>query len=94
MIQFASPWLLLLLLGIPVLMVARYGNLRWRRPATLRYSNVQQIAFQGRSWRLMLQPLLPILRWLSLALLYSITYLSLRSLRRTMIQDDIEISMN
>ncbi|MEM7130805.1 MAG: VWA domain-containing protein [Chloroflexota bacterium] len=68
MIEFASPWYLLLLLGIPLLAMARYGHWRWRQPAALRYSSVKQLAFEGRTWRQLLQPLLPIMRWLALGL--------------------------
>lgn len=68
-LNFASPWLLLLLL-VPVALAARmvWG---WRRsqPATLQYSDIRLTANLGPSWRQRLQFMIPILRLLALALL-------------------------
>ncbi|MBE2197305.1 MAG: VWA domain-containing protein [Anaerolinea sp.] len=63
--QFASPWLLLLLLLIPglALLAAR------RRPAALRYADVGLAQTAVTSWRITLRPMLMGLRWLALALL-------------------------
>lgn len=67
-LQFASPWFLLLLGLIPLLFVARTRILNERQQATLRYPSVTIVTSQDRSWRLMLQPLLPTLRLLAVAL--------------------------
>lgn len=57
------PWLLLLVLLIPVLIYFRYG--RRRRPA-LRFSDGGQLARIPPSWAVLAQPLLPVLYGLGL----------------------------
>ena len=52
------PWLLLLVLLIPLLVYLRYGA---RRRPTLRFSNGSALERLPRSWAVVLQPMLPVL---------------------------------
>jgi Ca-activated chloride channel family protein len=65
MFRFANPLFLLLLLVIPLFMWWS-GRVR---PAGLRYGDVGLVKAAVSSWRIQAQSLLPILRWLGLALL-------------------------
>ncbi len=68
-LHFASPWLLLLLLA-PVLLALRPLLARTRQqPATLQYSDVRLAAQLSPSWRQRGRLVLPVLRFLALALL-------------------------
>ncbi|MBV7339659.1 VWA domain-containing protein [Chloroflexi bacterium TSY] len=67
-IRFAAPWFLTLLLLLPLLVALTYHPKR-RQPVGILYANVGIATTQIRSWRLLLHPVLPILRWLVLALL-------------------------
>ena len=67
-ISFESPWLLFLLLALPVLAVAPR---LWRRrlgSAAMRYADTGLVAGGGRSLRLRLMPYVSSLRYLALAL--------------------------
>jgi Ca-activated chloride channel family protein len=67
--QFASPWLLTLLLLVPaILWWQRRGNLR-QQPAGLRFASLAAAQMSGRTWRMRLRPLQNILRMVALALL-------------------------
>jgi Ca-activated chloride channel family protein len=67
--QFASPWLLTLLLLVPaILWWHRRGNGR-QRPAGLRFASLAAAQMSGRTWRMRLRPLQTILRMAALALL-------------------------
>ena len=66
--QFASPWVLLLLLGVPLLAAYPFWARRTSRPAGLVYASTSLTATPGRSLRLRLSPVLPALRLLALAL--------------------------
>lgn len=59
------PWILLLLLLIPLLAYLRYGR-RWR--SAMRFSDGSHLARLPPSWTILAQPLLPILYGLGLAL--------------------------
>lgn len=67
--RFASPWFLSLLTLLPLLAYLRLKAGRYRHPAGLRYSNVELARSEIQSWRLRAKRLLPLLRWLILALL-------------------------
>ena len=67
-LSFASPWLLILLIGVPILAAMPY---LWRRrmaPAAMRYADTR-LTSGSRSLRLRAMPLVPALRFLALALL-------------------------
>ena len=61
--RFASPILLLLLLLVPLLVWLRYFM---RRNSAMQFSNSQVLARLPKSWRIWLQPLLPVLYTLGL----------------------------
>ncbi len=67
--QFGSPWLLSLLLLLPLLWLWRNSAAGGVHLAGLRYSSVRLARSAGQSWRLALRPLLPLLRVASLALI-------------------------
>ena len=67
-LSFASPWLLILLIGVPILAAMPY---LWRRrmaPAAMRYADTR-LTSGSRSLRLRAMPFVPALRFLALALL-------------------------
>ena len=67
-LSFASPWLLILLIGVPILVAMPY---LWRRrmaPTAMRYADTR-LTSGSRSLRLRAMPLVPALRFLALALL-------------------------
>lgn len=64
--HFASPLALLLLLGLPPLYYLSHYR---KRGATLRFSTTALVAAAGTSTRQRLEPLIPLLRFLALALL-------------------------
>ena len=67
-LSFASPWLLILLIGVPILAAMPY---MWRRrmaPAAMRYADTR-LTSRSRSLRLRVMPFVPALRFLALALL-------------------------
>ena len=67
-LSFASPWLLILLIGVPILAAMPY---LWRRrmaPTAMRYADTR-LTSGSRSLRLRAMPLVPALRFLALALL-------------------------
>ena len=67
--QFASPWLLSLLLLVPaILWWQRRGNLR-QQPAGLRFASLAAVQMSGRTWRMRMRPLQNVLRMVALALL-------------------------
>jgi Ca-activated chloride channel homolog len=68
-VDFASPWLLLLLIAPPVLAVLPWLARRWHRPATMQYSDLRLAAKLSRSLRQQARFVLPGLRLLALALL-------------------------
>ncbi len=65
---FKAPWVLLLLLLIPLLAAAPILLKKYFRPAGLRYADTQPASGLPRSWRQVVRPALPALRWLALAL--------------------------
>jgi Ca-activated chloride channel family protein len=67
--RFASPWLLGLLLFIPLLGAYIYWAGRRARPAGLRYADVTLANKPARSWRLAFRPLLSVLRLVAMALI-------------------------
>jgi len=67
--RLASPWLLLLLIG-PVLLALRSALKRFRpRTAALQFSDVRLTNHLTPSLRQRVRPMLPMMRWLALALL-------------------------
>ena len=67
-ISFQAPWLLLLLLLVPLLAAMPR---RWQshaRPVGMRYGDIRPAAVRGTSWRLALRPVLPAMRFLAVAL--------------------------
>jgi Ca-activated chloride channel family protein len=67
--RFESPWLLSLLLLLPVLAAWPVLAKKWSRPSGLRYANVKLAAKSTRSWRIALRPALTVLRILAMALI-------------------------
>ena len=66
--SFASPWLLLLLIGVPMLAAMPHLWQRHMAPAVMRYADTR-LASGNRSLRLRAMPFIPTLRFLALALL-------------------------
>ena len=67
-ISFESPWLLFLLLAVPLLAAVPH---LWRRrmgPAVMRYADTGLVSAGGRSLRLRLMPYFSVLRFIALAL--------------------------
>lgn len=60
--RFESPWILSLLLLLPLIAAWPYVTKRWAKPAALRYADVKMAAKSVTSWRLVGQPLLALLR--------------------------------
>ena len=67
--RFESPWLLGLLLLLPVLAAWPVLARKWSRPSGLRYADVKLAAKPTRSWRIALRPTLTALRILAMALI-------------------------
>lgn len=65
--QFASPWVLALLLLLPVLWVWMKRRGPASRPASMRFSTVQAARGTRRTWRMALRPIPPVLRMLAIA---------------------------
>ncbi|MFO1523787.1 MAG: VWA domain-containing protein [Kiritimatiellia bacterium] len=63
-VRFAHPWLLLLLLVVPLLVWLRH---RSRRAATVTFSDTRLLDGLPRTWAVRIQPLLPVLFGLGLA---------------------------
>ena len=57
--QFASPWALLLLAGLPVVWWWTQRRSSRMRPATVRFSSIAAAHSTRRTWRMRLRPLLP-----------------------------------
>lgn len=66
---FQAPWLLGLLLLIPLLIILPRWSKQHQQRAALRYSGIQLTDIPVKSWRLTLRPLPPTLRGLVLTLL-------------------------
>ncbi|RME98876.1 MAG: VWA domain-containing protein [Chloroflexi bacterium] len=60
--RFESPWILTLLLLLPMLAAWPYLTRRWAKPAALRYADVKLAAKNVASWRVLGQPLLALVR--------------------------------
>lgn len=67
--RFESPWVLLLLLLIPVLAAMPILLKKIYRPAGLRYAATNDMPDMPRSWRQYTYSVLPVFRWLALALI-------------------------
>ena len=67
-LHFATPWVLALLIAVPLLAALPWLISRWARPAGMRYADTSMAVGGGRSWRLTLRPLLFAIRLLALAL--------------------------
>jgi Ca-activated chloride channel family protein len=67
--RFASPWLLSLLLLLPLLALWPLLAKRWARPSGLRYADIKLAGRPDRSWRIALRPILTALRILAMALI-------------------------
>ena len=66
MMDFASPWMLLLLLLVPLM---AWWSWRQKGTAAVTFSSLRHIRNTPGSWRLALRPLLGLLRWLCVAFL-------------------------
>ena len=66
--RFESPWLLSLLLLVPLLAAWPWLAKRWARPSGLRFADVKLAATPSRSWRVTMRPILHGLRIAALAL--------------------------
>jgi Ca-activated chloride channel family protein len=67
--RFASPWLLSLLLLLPLLALWPMLAKKWARPSGLRYADIKLADMPNRSWRIALRPILTIARILAMALI-------------------------
>ncbi|MGD2078496.1 MAG: VWA domain-containing protein [Chloroflexota bacterium] len=68
--QFATPWILLLVVLIPALLAARSLWQRQRaRPATMQHTAAHLAAKLPQSWRITWRPLLTVMRLLTIALI-------------------------
>ena len=63
--RFESPWLLSLLLLVPVLAAWPLLARKWSQPSGLRYADVRAAVTTNRSWRIALRPALNVLRRLA-----------------------------
>ncbi len=66
MMDFASPWMLLLLVLVPLM---AWWSWRQKGTAAVTFSSLRHIRNTPGSWRLKLRPLLGLLRWLCVAFL-------------------------
>jgi len=66
--RFESPWLLSLLLILPLLAARPLWAKKWSRPSSLRYADVRAVGGTSHSWRVRLRPALNALRLVALAL--------------------------
>jgi Ca-activated chloride channel family protein len=66
--RFESPWLLSLLLLLPLLAAWPLLLKAWSRPSALRYADVKLTAWPGRSWRLWARPSLDLMRLMLIGL--------------------------
>lgn len=64
--EFQSPWSLLLLLAVPVMV---YFQMRWKRVAAVRFSTLTELRKCPVSWRVKFRPTLLIARYVCLILL-------------------------
>jgi Ca-activated chloride channel family protein len=67
--RFESPWLLSLLLLVPLLAAWPLLAKKWSRPASLRYADVKLAGSSNGCWRVALRPILTVLRILAVALI-------------------------
>ena len=70
--RFESPWLLSLLLLVPLLATWPLLAKKWSRPASLRYADVKLAGSSNGSWRVALRPILTVLRILAVALIIGV----------------------
>ncbi|OQY46088.1 MAG: hypothetical protein B6242_08770, partial [Anaerolineaceae bacterium 4572_78] len=66
--RFEYPWLLALLVLIPILAILPYLTRKRSRPATLRYADNSLLDNLPKSWRIYVRPILLMLRLLVIAL--------------------------
>jgi Ca-activated chloride channel family protein len=66
--QFAAPWLLMLVLIIPLLAMRIFLNKKATLPATIKYSKTNLMQGMPTSWRIKLRPLGFVLRLLAITL--------------------------
>jgi Ca-activated chloride channel family protein len=66
--QFATPWLLSLILFIPLLGMRRYLLRKGTNPATIKYTKTNLMRGLPTSWRVRLRPTMYLLRLVSLSL--------------------------
>ena len=66
--HFATPWVLALLVVVPLIAALPWLSRRWARPAGMRYADTSMAVSAGRSWRLTLRPVLIAVRLLAIAL--------------------------
>lgn len=66
--QFASPWMLALLLLVGLLALWRFLNRRQAQPAAMQYAPASLIRDLPRSWRIVWRPLTTVLRLVAIAL--------------------------
>ena len=67
--RFAHPWLLGLLLLLPLFLYLARGASGTFRPATLRYADVGLVKREGTTWRIVLMWVPTMLRWLAFVFL-------------------------
>ena len=66
--QFASPWILMLLIAVPALALRYYLSKESSNPASLTHTVTSMVADLPRSWRITLRPLLFVLRLVTITL--------------------------
>ncbi|MBK5108495.1 MAG: VWA domain-containing protein [Anaerolineales bacterium] len=66
--QFASPWLLALVLIVPLLVTRNYLNKNATKPATIKYTRTNLMNGLPTSWRIKMKPLGYVLRMIAITL--------------------------
>jgi len=66
--QFASPWLLALVLIVPLLVTRNFLNKKATKPATIRYTRTNLMNGLPTSWRIKMKPLGYVLRMIAITL--------------------------
>lgn len=67
--QFASPWILILLVLVPVLTARYYWILKSNTPASLKHATTSLVSDLPQSWRIVWRPILYLFRLLTITLI-------------------------
>jgi Ca-activated chloride channel family protein len=92
--QFATPWLLILLLLVPWLAARHYWARQRTRPATIKHATTSLARGLPRSWRIVWRPVLTALRLLTIALaVIALARPQIVSARETITGEGVEIAL-